>query len=239
MARKKNLKLADYNEGTIKEEKEKLVDEEEFTDDYEEETKETKTDLKHQNRIKLAINIVFAVIIILMIMVSFDVISVGKYEKGPYFAINTKTMDDGGTKIYYGLGYKVIKYNQTQGRRDIQVGFWSMAYSTEPTETTALDLAIEFNNDPKETYQRLYKAFLRVSGTYTGLDKDNNVIISYNDPDGSYTLNIVCKMAEGIDIPENSENAKAVIIGTLRDFKYKTDTTPNTVYMSDCFIEFE
>ena len=53
------------------------------------------------------------------------------------------------------------------------------------------------------------------------LDKDNNVIISYNDPDGSYTLNIVCKMAEGIDIPENSENAKVVIIGTLRDFKYK------------------
>ena len=46
-------------------------------------------------------------------------------------------------------------------------------------------------------------------------------------------------MAEGIDIPENSENAKVVIIGTLRDFKYKTDTTPNTVYMSDCFIEFE
>ena len=40
--------------------------------------------------------------------------------------IRTSIYKDGGTKEYYGLGYKVIKYNQIEGRRDTQIGLWNL-----------------------------------------------------------------------------------------------------------------
>lgn len=67
---------------------------------------------------KVISNIIFIIIIALGIVIAIDVICVTKYDKGPYFAIRTKTYDDGGTEEFYGLGYKVIKYHQEQGRRD-------------------------------------------------------------------------------------------------------------------------
>lgn len=250
MARKKKIKKEEYNEEFIDEEREKLIASKELVDYsklYDEDDSpidedspiEDTQDLKHQKRIKRAINIVFIVLIALMVLVSIDVICVAKYEKGPYFAIKTNTYKDGGTKVYYGLGYKVIKYHQVQGRRDTDIGFWSMPYTVDPTETTALDLAIEFQNDAISAYQRLYKSFLRVSGTYLKTDKDKNMVISYVDPDGSYTLNIICHMADDAKAPTFEENKEITILGTLRTFNYKTEKTPNTIHMSDCFAEEE
>ena len=43
-----------------------------------------------------------------MVMVTVDVVGVSRYNKGPFFAIKTKTYNDGGTKEYYGIGYKAI-----------------------------------------------------------------------------------------------------------------------------------
>ena len=48
---------------------------------------------------------------------------------GKLLNIARPTYNDGGTKIYYGLGYKVIKYHQTQGRRDMEIGNWSLKYN--------------------------------------------------------------------------------------------------------------
>jgi hypothetical protein len=42
-----------------------------------------------------------------------------KRDKPPIFAIRTNLYKDGGTSIYFGFGYKVIDYNQLDGRKDV------------------------------------------------------------------------------------------------------------------------
>ncbi|MBD0380970.1 hypothetical protein [Paenibacillus sedimenti] len=37
----------------------------------------------------------------------------------PLFAIRTDLYKDGGTSVYLGFGYKIIDYNQVDGRKDI------------------------------------------------------------------------------------------------------------------------
>lgn len=41
------------------------------------------------------------------------------HDKPPLFAVRTEMYKDGGTAVYYGLGYKVIDYNQLEGRKDV------------------------------------------------------------------------------------------------------------------------
>ena len=40
-------------------------------------------------------------------------------DEPPLFAIETNRYKDGGTTVYTGLGYKVIDYNQIDGRKDV------------------------------------------------------------------------------------------------------------------------
>lgn len=40
-------------------------------------------------------------------------------DKPPKFALQTAIYKDGGTKVYTGLGYNVIDYNQLEGRKDV------------------------------------------------------------------------------------------------------------------------
>jgi hypothetical protein len=37
----------------------------------------------------------------------------------PIFALRTQLYKDGGTSVYLGLGYKIIDYNQADGRKDV------------------------------------------------------------------------------------------------------------------------
>ena len=77
--------------------------------------RKSKKKLEAENQFyRKIINAVFGIIIVLLIMTAVDVIAVARYDSGPFFAINLKTYKDGGTKVYYGLGYKVINYNVTE-----------------------------------------------------------------------------------------------------------------------------
>lgn len=228
---------------TIEQYKEELLDDIEETeelenklDEYEEIEEKTP---KKKNKTNLIINIIFIILVLIMIIISVDIVCVAKYNKGPFFAIKTTTYKDGGTKVYYGLGYKVIKYNQLQGRRDTEIGTWKLKYSTTPTEISSLDLAIEFTNNPNESYQKYYKKFLRVNGIVSNKDTNKNTLtITYNDEDGKYTLDIICTMAEKDSIPEYlEENSDVTMIGTLTDFVLKNDTQNQTIYISNCFAE--
>ena len=169
-------------------------------------------------------------------MVTIDIISVSRYNRGPYFAIKAAALKDGGTKVYYGLGYKVIKYNQLQGRRDTEIGTWLMPYNVEPTEISALDLAIEYKNNPVATYEKFNKKFLRITGDFISYDK-NKLTFGYTDPDGAYTLNIVCKMSKDSEKKEFSQEQKVTIIGTVSNYKQSAEKSPNTLYINDCFAE--
>ncbi len=264
--RKKKIKIEDYEDyedydtidqesllKNIEEYEEVLYEDEESFDsneenfdikeenDFDEDFDDDSQDKKHKKdskKINKIINIIFYVLIILMIMVTIDVISVSRYNSGPFFAIKTAQYKDGGTKVYTGLGYKVIKYNQVQGRRDTVIGSWALKYSIEPTEVDSIDLAIEYKTETLKAYEKYNAKFLRISGTYQSYNKKNKTLtFGYTDPDGSYTLNIVCKMAKDATVKEYEKDDSITVIGTAYDFKQKDKKNPNRLYINNCFAE--
>ena len=92
-----------------------------------------------------------------IILIAIDVIAVAYYNKGPFFAIPGVQYKDGGTREYYGLGYKVISYHQVQGRRDKELGFWNLEYNTSAITIKDIDLAIGMVDKGEEFYQKYKK----------------------------------------------------------------------------------
>ena len=215
--------------------KEEIIDsyEEELDDDYNYEPE------KKPVNIRKIINIVFVILMLGMIMIATDVICVARYNVGPFFTIPLNTYKDGGTKEYYGLGYKVIKYNQLQGRRDKEIGLWTLKYNVEPITLQDIDLAIEFNGNEVNTYKKYYKKFVRVISTLKKVDQKNKKItLEYLDEDGKYTMEIVCKMVKDQkDLSHLVEGDETTIIGTVYNYKFKTNKTNPKLYIKDCFAE--
>ncbi len=75
------------------------------------------------------IGVVLAMIVFIGILFfAVDYSRVQKQEK-PIFCVNISTYRDGGTKEYWGLGYKVIDFHTLEGYDDIKIGSWFMTYS--------------------------------------------------------------------------------------------------------------
>ncbi len=194
---------------------------------------------KRIRRMKIIINIVFAIIMIVLAIIAIDVICVARFDKGPFFAIPLKEYKDGGTKEYYGIGYKVIQYNQIQGRRDKEVGFWTLKYNTEPITVQDIDLAIEMTGNETKTYEEYYKKFVRVISTLQKKNTEKNqLIIGYKDEEGKYSLDIVCNVVKDHESLKKLEEGKEItIIGTVTDYKAKTEKKNNRIYIDNCFAE--
>ena len=192
----------------------------------------------NKNIAKTIINIVFIIIIIIMVMVTVDVVGVSRYNKGPFFAIKTKTYNDGGTKEYYGIGYKVIKYNQQQGRKDIEIGSWNLKYNIEPINISSLDLAIEFRNDYKKAYKRDGKKFIITDGTIKQIVNNKKIIVKYSDPDKKYSLEIICNMANNKMTNKLKKGDKVELIGTISNFSPKqNDNKVNKLYVDNVYAQ--
>ena len=194
---------------------------------------------KKYKRTKMIINIVFVVVLLIIAMISIDIVRVAKYEKRPLFAINNKTYKDGGSKEYMGIGYKVIDYNQLQGRRDIEIGTWNLKYNNNPITIQDIDLAIELNNDENKTYTNYYKKFVRVITTLQKVDKKNKkLVLGYNDEDGKYSVDFNCDLVdEQLNIDSFEEGKQITVIGTIKDYKSKTKNNNRTIYIKDCIAE--
>ena len=212
-------------------------EEQQEEDDYEEASRTFRR--VNTTKFMKIFNVFFVIIMIIMLIISVDVIFVTKYNAKPLFAIKTKTYKDGGTTEYYGLGYKVIKYNEIEGRKDTQIGFWNMKYSTEPLIIEDIDLAIEFQNKPQETANKYYKKYVMISSTIQEIDKeDNEITLEYTDPDGKYTLEIECDMASFRDALDTYKvNDQISVKGTIYKFAVKEDDDPNSVSLGSCFID--
>ena len=224
--------IEETNDDEINSEEE-YIENEEYIEDEEDYLK-NKT-----KKYKKIINIIFAIIIIILTMISIDVISVARYDAGPFFALALKTYKDGGSKAYYGIGYKVIKYNQKQGRKDKEIGLWNLKYNIDPITMKDLDLAIEMSGKEVKTYKKYYKKFVRINSTLKSIDKKNNkIILSFEDDGKKYSLDFECSMATEKNVLENlKENKNITIIGTITNYKYKTKTKPNKLYINNCYAE--
>lgn len=208
-------------------------------EDYEDSYSERKKNYYGMKTIRTIINVIFIAIMVAIIMIATDVICVARYSKGPFFAIPLKTYKDGGSKAYYGLGYKVIKYDQLQGRRDKELGFWSLKYNSNPITVKDVDLAIEFYEDETTSYEKYYKQFVRITSKLQEVDtKKHTIKIGYVDDEGKYTLEINC------DVVKDQKNLKDLkvgeeitIIGSVDKYKAATKKQPRKLYIKNCFAE--
>ena len=171
-------------------------------------------------------------------MTAVDVIAVARYDSGPFFAINFKTYKDGGTRVYYGLGYKVINYNVTEGRKGKVVGSWFMPYSVVSTKIDVLDLALEFERDKNVVSKKFHNQYLEVIGEISKIDEEKKLVeIEYVDVDGKYSLLVKGNLTDEVIMSTYNAGEKVHLLGTAKVFKAKTETEPNTIELEGCFIK--
>lgn len=214
--------------------KKRLTKEEKYYDDY---YNFGMNEIENDKPSKLIIitDIIFVFLIALLIAISIDIIFVAKYNKGPYFAIKTTIYNDGGTEVYHGLGYKVIKYHEKNGRQGMVVGSWKLSYSVEPTELSLLDLAIQFRNVPEYTANKFAGEYVKLTGDLFD-QKNNKLILEYKDLDEKYTLRVNCSLNKKQKSYDLNKNKELTVLGTIENFTLKTKNNPNIVNMSNCFI---
>jgi len=93
-------------------------------------------------------------LVVLSIIFAFTDYFRAKNGKPPIFAIQVATYKDGGSRNYWGIGYKVIKCNTLAGDKSVHFGFYNInvdsvcnnIYIEEFTivdETVACDMALE------------------------------------------------------------------------------------------------
>lgn len=190
---------------------------------------------KKLNLPRLLMNIGFGIILLLGIFVTIDVVMVSKFHAGPIFAVQVKKYDDGGTKEYLGIGYKVIKYHQIVGRRDMEIGTWKLTYSTTPVDINDLDFSIQYVLRPEEMGKTYHNKFVRLTSTVKEVSKaDNTVTLEYSDEGGKYNTTFICEMNRKADYTKVFDKGDSVsVIGTMREFR----VNPNSIRLTDCFAE--
>lgn len=148
-------------------------------DIYIEEEKDNKDLLRKLNRIA---RIVLKVVIVISILIVIDLFLITRFEFGPLFAIRTKTHNDGGTKEYCGLGYKVIRYNVTNGRSGLVVGGYSLKYN--PTAKKINLSKTKLTEDDNGDY-------VEITGKVKKIDKKNKRLVLQNGK-----VKVYCDMRE-------------------------------------------
>lgn len=151
-------------------------------------------------------------------LVVFDVVMVTKFNVGPIFAINVKTYNDGGTREYAGIFYKVIKYKQTNGRRDMVLGSYKLSYSGEVYKKSVLDLAILYRDD-FTNFSLLEGKYVVVTGKVLSVSKEKQVVkLIYEDSDNKYQTIVTFKMDKDANYDELKKGNKVKIAGVLDDY---------------------
>lgn len=180
--------------------------------------------VEEEKKIKKISTIIMIVIIVIGVLVTTDILLISKAHVGPFLAIKTKVYDDGGTKEYYGFGYKVIKYNQKVGRRDTVIGSWGIRYNTTPETYTIRELAYSIINDNNNHQGE----FIRLTGTIEKKNrKAKTISIKFTDEEkGKYNLTVEAKILSK-NIKDLNKNAPVSLIGTVTDYNNKTLTIEN------------
>ncbi len=124
--------------------------------------------IDEEKKLKKKFTIIMIVALVLGTLIFIDILVANYTSVGPFLAVKVKTHNDGGTKEYYGLGYKVIKYKVKDGR-NTRVGGWATKY--DPTLNSPVEeLGISFRNNTKEALKNSYKQFFIVTGKIDCID---------------------------------------------------------------------
>ncbi len=195
------------------------VDEDDNADDNDNNTTYTDDSTKSVGGIMLKVLNFFLILVMAgAFLVVFDVVMVTKFNVGPIFAIKVKTYNDGGTKEYAGIFYKVIKYKQTNGRRDMVLGSYKLSYSGEVYKKSVLDLAILYRDD-FTNFSLLEGKYVVVTGKVLRVSKEKQVVkLIYEDSDNKYQTVVTFKMDKDANYDELKKGNIVKIAGVLDDY---------------------
>lgn len=195
------------------------VDEDDNEDDNDNNTTYTDDSTKSVGGIMLKVLNFFLILVMAgAFLVVFDVVMVTKFNVGPIFAIKVKTYNDGGTKEYAGIFYKVIKYKQTNGRRDMVLGSYKLSYSGEVYKKSVLDLAILYRDD-FTNFSLLEGKYVVVTGKVLRVSKEKQVVkLIYEDSDNKYQTIVTFKMDKDANYDELKKGNTVKIAGVLDDY---------------------
>lgn len=95
----------------------------------------------------LRVILIILAIIVLLAVIFFGV-DYSRVNKGkqPMFCILKNEVNDGGTKIYLGLGYKVIDFHTLTGFNAVKIGNWFMKYEDFDSEMKKYEIKTEKEN---------------------------------------------------------------------------------------------
>lgn len=195
------------------------VDEDDNADDNDNNTTYTDDSTKSVGGIILKVLNFFLILVMAgAFLVVFDVVMVTKFNVGPIFAIKVKTYNDGGTKEYAGIFYKVIKYKQTNGRRDMVLGSYKLSYAGEVYKKSVLDLAILYRDD-FTNFSLLEGKYVVVTGKVLSVSKEKQVVkLIYEDSDNKYQTIVTFKMDKDANYDELKKGNIVKIAGVLDDY---------------------
>lgn len=195
------------------------VDEDDNADDNDNNTTYTDDSTKSVGGIMLKVLNFFLILVMAgAFLVVFDVVMVTKFNVGPIFAIKVKTYNDGGTKEYAGIFYKVIKYKQTNGRHDMVLGSYKLSYSGEVYKKSVLDLAILYRDD-FTNFSLLEGKYVVVTGKVLRVSKEKQVVkLIYEDSDNKYQTIVTFKMDKDANYDELKKGNIVKIAGVLDDY---------------------
>ena len=187
--------------------------------------------IDEEKKLKKKFTIIMIVALVLGTLIFIDILVANYTSVGPFLAVKVKTHNDGGTKEYYGLGYKVIKYRVKDGRNTTVVGSWTLKYDPTTKATTVEELGISFRNNTKEALKNSYKQFFIVTGKIDSIDKTNKkVVLIYEDEDGgNYTTKAEFYLKNISKLKNYSKGDTITISGTFTKYTPKKNNIVRTL----------
>lgn len=194
--------------------------------------------IDEEKKLKKRFTIIMIVALVLGTLIFIDILIANYTSVGPFLAIKVKTHNDGGTKEYYGLGYKVIKYRVKDGRNTTVVGSWTLKYDSISKATTVEELGISFRNNTKEALKNSYKQFFIVTGKIDSIDKANKkIVLIYEDKDsGNYTTKAEFYLKDVSKLENYNKNDVITISGTFTKYVSPKNNSVRTILFKDCTI---
>lgn len=187
--------------------------------------------IDEEKKLKKKFTIIMIAALVLGTLIFIDILVANYTSVGPFLAVKVKTHNDGGTKEYYGLGYKVIKYRVKDGRNTTVVGSWTLKYDPTSKASTVEELGISFRNNTKEALKNSYKQFFIVTGKIDSIDNNKKkVVLIYEDKDGgNYTTKAEFYLKNISKLKKYSKGDTITISGTFTKYTPKKNNIVRTL----------
>lgn len=198
----------------------------------------SKKNVVNKEKLKKIIGTILIIIFALAFLSLVDIALVVKGGTGPIFAIKTHEYEN-GSKEYYGLFYKVIKYQEEGGRYDTVLGSWGLKYEDTPIKIELFDFAVEYVDNNKNTYDAFLNKYVLLTEKLSLVDNKNKILrFEYVDSSSKYDFAMDVYLKDNnIDLSNYNVGDTITVVGVIKGFKDKDKTNPNRILIKNAFIK--